>query len=209
MQQNKTALGVVSIAALSMAAITGYAVARRWREDQAASGPTDAPAKTLRSNDRGGSRLVGRTVTIARPRDEVYRRWRDASRFPEFMENVSAVEPLGDGTFRWTVKGPAGQETSFTTRIVEERPGERLAWESTGDSPIRTSGRVEFRDAPGDRGTQVDLMLSYDPPGGTVGVLIASLFQREPAIQARRDLKRFKQLMETGEVARVQTLAAT
>ena len=62
------------------------------------------------------------------------------------------------------------------------------------------SGRVEFRDA-GQRGTVVTATITYDPPFGVVGKIIAKMFQREPAIQARRDLRRFKQLMETGEIA--------
>ena len=44
-------------------------------------------------------------------------------------------------------------------------------------------------------------MIAYDPPGGVIGELVAKLFQREPRIQTRRDLRRFKQLMETGEIA--------
>lgn len=194
---------LIAAAALTLAAVTGYAAARHWIATRPIREPEDAPDKSLRNGASGWGqdRVTGRTVTIARPRQEVYDRWRDAERFPEFMENVTRVERVGDGTFRWTIKAPAGEEVSFTTRTTEDRPGAALAWESVEGSPIRNSGRVAFRDAPGKRGTQVDLTIAYDPPGGRVGELMAFLFQREPALQAKRDLRRFKQLMESGEVA--------
>ena len=75
-----------------------------------------------------------------------------------------------------------------------------IAWASTEGADIPNSGRIEFRDA-GDRGTIVTATIAYDPPAGIIGKVVAKLFQREPAIQARRDLRRFKQLMETGEIA--------
>ena len=85
---------------------------------------------------------------------------------------------------------------------ANDTPGERISWESEADSDIDTSGVLELTDAPGDRGTYVRLLMSYDPPGGTIGRGIAKLLQREPSLQARRDLRRFKQLMETGEVTK-------
>jgi uncharacterized membrane protein len=194
-------------AAVSLAAITGFVVARRWRESrEAAETPTDTPRKSLRGAASREGRIVGRTVTIARPRQEVYAQWRDFTRFPEFMEDVTAVERLADDTFRWTVKAPAGREVTFDAQVVEDRPGELLAWHATDDAAVRNSGKVTFRDAPGGRGTQVDLTLVYDPPGGRLGELVAFLFQREPQVQARRNLRRFKQLMEAGEVAIAPTL---
>lgn len=194
---------IIAAAALTLAAATGYAAARHWIATQPVREPEDAPGKSLRHGAPGRreERVTGRTVTIACPRQEVYERWRDAERFPEFMENVTRVERVGADGFRWTIKAPAGEEVSFTTRTTEDRPGAALAWESVEGSSIRNSGRVAFRDAPGDRGTQVDLTIAYDPPGGRVGELMAFLFQREPALQAKRDLRRFKQLMESGEVA--------
>lgn len=193
---------IIAAAALTLAAATGYAAARHWMATRPVREPEDAPQKALRHGARGGreERVAGRTVTIARPRHEVYERWQDFERFPDFMENVTRVERDGNG-FRWTIKAPADEVVTFTTRITEDRAGEALAWESVEDSPIRTSGRVAFRDAPGDRGTEVDLTIAYDPPGGRIGGLFAFLFQREPALQAKRDLRRFKQLMEAGEVA--------
>jgi uncharacterized membrane protein len=160
---------------------------------------SDAPDHTFRHPKPES--LVGRTVMINRPRQQIYERWRDFTRFPEFMENVERVIAEGDGASRWTIKAPAGQTVELVTRITEDKSGQAIAWESTSESQIKTEGRVEFSDGPPERGTIVRLQIRYDPPGGTIGRGIAKLLQREPNIQARRDLRRFKQLMETGEIA--------
>lgn len=166
---------------------------------------SDAPPHVLRGDAKDSLQtddtLVGRTVTIGKPRQEIYDVWRDFTRFPNFMENVETVEDLGGGRSRWLIKGPAGKDVELVTKIVEEVPGERLAWESEEASDIETAGVLELTDAPPGRGTYVRLLMSYDPPGGAIGRGIAKLLQREPSLQARRDLRRFKQLMETGEVA--------
>lgn len=163
---------------------------------------SDAPDHVWR---RGTSRydadLVGKTVTVGKPREELYSEWRDFTRFPSFMENVERVEKLDSKRSRWTIKAPAGSSVELVTRITEDKAGKVIAWESEPESQIRNEGRVEFLDAGPGRGTMVRLVMRYDPPGGVVGKGIAKLFQREPHIQARRDLKRFKSLMETGEVA--------
>ncbi|MFL6755673.1 MAG: SRPBCC family protein [Sphingomicrobium sp.] len=163
---------------------------------------SDAPDHTWRrKTGRYEEGLVGRTVSINRPKQEIYQQWRDFTRFPTFMENVDRVEDLGEGRSRWKVKAPLGSTVELVTRIVEDEPGTTIAWESDLDSEIQTSGRVEFfEQAPG-RGTGVRLTLKYDPPAGLPGRAIAKILQREPNVQARRDLRRFKQLMETGEIA--------
>ncbi|MHA6768052.1 SRPBCC family protein [Sphingobium ummariense] len=148
-----------------------------------------------------GDSLVGKTVTINRPREQLYRFWRDFSNLPAFLDNVVSVEPVDEGRSRWTVKAPAGKTVEWMSTITEDRPGELIAWASEDGADVPNSGRIDFRDAPGGRGTWVTATIAYDPPGGFIGKVIAKMFQREPAIQARRDLRRFKQLMETGEIA--------
>jgi len=163
---------------------------------------SDAPDHTWRrKTGRYEEGLVGRTVSINRPKQEVYQQWRDFTRFPTFMENVERVEDLGEGRSRWKVKAPLGSTVELVTRIVEDEPGTTIAWESDLDSEIQTRGRVEFFEQAPDRGTGVRLTLKYDPPAGLPGRAIAKILQREPNVQARRDLRRFKQLMETGEIA--------
>jgi uncharacterized membrane protein len=165
---------------------------------------SDVPPHVLRGDAakqvQGDETYVGRTVTIGRPRQELYEFWRGFERLPQFMENVKRVEKLEGSLSRWTIKGPAGHDVEIVSRLVEDVPGSRLAWESAEGSDIDTAGVVEFTDAPPGRGTYVRFLMAYDPPGGAIGRGIAKLLQREPTVQARRDLRRFKQLMETGEV---------
>ncbi len=164
-------------------------------------GISDAPDHVwLRRTERGKDALVGKTVTINRPRQQLYERWRDFTRFPEFMENVREVEKLDEKRSRWVIEAPAGTSVELVTRITDDKPGQLIAWESEPDSQIQTEGRVEFTDGPPGRGTVVRLTMRYDPPGGFPGRIAAKLLQREPSLQARRDLRRFKQLMEAGEV---------
>ena len=116
------------------------------------------------------------------------------------MENVERIDVLDAARSHWVVKAPGGRTVEWDARITEEREGEVIAWTTEEGADVANSGRIEFRDA-GARGTVVVATIAYDPPGGTIGKIVAKLFQREPAIQARRDLRRFKQLMETGEIA--------
>lgn len=194
------AIGLVTLAA---GAVIGYAAARLMAPS-APGRPNDAPGKALRRGSSKGFRestVVGRTVTVNRPRNEVYEAWRDFSRFPDFMENVLEVTSSDNRRAYWRVAAPGGAEIALETIVTDDTPGEVIAWKSVEGSDIANSGRVVFRDAPGNRGTQVEATIAYDPPAGAVGRLAAKLFQREPQIQARRELKRFKQLMETGEIA--------
>ena len=170
----------------------------------------DAPATTAKSRPDdmmtqaliagGCDHVVGRAVTINKPAAELYAYFRDFTKLGTFMENVVRVDVLDAQRSHWVVKAPAGKTVEWNARITEERDGELIAWASEEGADVPNAGRVEFRDA-GLRGTVVTATIAYDPPAGTVGRLIAKLFQREPAIQARRDLRRFKQLMETGEIA--------
>lgn len=148
-----------------------------------------------------GDTLVGKTVTINRSRTELYAFWRDFTNLPRFMENVISVVSAAEGRTHWTVKAPAGKTVEWISAVTEDRPNETIAWASEPGADVPNSGRVDFRDAPGGRGTWVSVTILYDPPAGIIGRAIAKMFQREPAIQARRDLRRFKQLMETGEIA--------
>jgi uncharacterized membrane protein len=174
--------------------------------------PTDdAPASTAKSQegrdaatdaliDAHRDHVVGRAVTINKPAAELYAYFRDFAKLATFMENVVRVDVLSSKRSHWVVKAPAGKTVEWDARITEECEGELIAWASEEDADIPNAGRIEFRDA-GARGTVVTATITYDPPAGTIGKLVAKLFQREPAIQARRDLRRFKQLMETGEIA--------
>lgn len=141
-----------------------------------------------------------RAVMINRPRQELYDFWRDFRNLPQFAENVKEVELLEAGRSQWTIAGPAGMDMDLVSEITEDRPGEYIAWRSSEGSDVDHEGWIEFRDNPFGRGTEVRVFVSYDPPAGALGKVVAKVLQREPRIQARRELRRFKQLMETGEI---------
>ncbi len=169
----------------------------------------DAPPSTWKKGDAltesgipddKGNSIVARAVTINQPVAEVFAYFRDFANLPTFMENVERIDILSDTRSHWVVKAPAGKTVEWDAVVTEETQDSVIAWTSEPGADVANSGRVEFRDA-GARGTVVTATIAYDPPAGIVGKLIAKMFQREPAIQARRDLRRFKQLMETGEIA--------
>ncbi|MEU6410378.1 SRPBCC family protein [Microbispora sp. NPDC046933] len=140
-------------------------------------------------------------VTVKRPRDEVYRFWHGFEQLSAFMAHVESVTTVG-GVTHWTARGPAGKAVEWDARIVEDLRDEVISWRSTRAALVPNSGSVRFRDAPGGRGTEVRVHLRYDPPGGRAGLAVARLLGEHPEQQVRDDLRRFKQVMETGEVVR-------
>ena len=165
----------------------------------------DAPPTTSKSGPDAGA--VARVVTINLPPADVYARFRDFSALPTFMENVVRIDVLDERRSHWVVKAPGGNTVEWDARVTADEPGRLIAWTSEEGADVPNSGRVEFRDA-GPRGTVVTATIKYSPPAGIFGKIVAKMFQREPAIQARRDLRRFKQLLETGEVATAATTRA-
>ncbi|MXP43090.1 SRPBCC family protein [Allopontixanthobacter sediminis] len=161
-----------------------------------------APGYTARSG-HGEFDVSGRTVTIRKPRTELFDFWRDFTNLVPVMENVESIEMLDktSGRAAWTIKAPLGRTVRVETTIVSEEANELIAWRSVEGSEIEAEGRVMFKDAPGDRGTRVTLIVAYKPPAGAAGKAVAKLFLREPEVQTRHDLKRLKMLMETGEIA--------
>ncbi|MDB6082932.1 MAG: cyclase/dehydrase [Gammaproteobacteria bacterium] len=164
----------------------------------------DARATLAPGEVESSDTVIGRTVTINRPRHELYEFWRDFRNLPLFMREVQQIEVIDRVTSLWTVAAPGGKTVEWESLVTEEKPDEVIAWESSSRASVRNSGRVEFRDGATGRGTEVTATIVYDPPAGSAGKLIAKLFQAEPKIQSRRELRRFKQLMETGEVSTAQ-----
>ena len=159
----------------------------------------DAPITSSKSFKPDAS-LFAEAVTIARPARELYEFWRDVTNLAAVMENVVRIEEIDDVTSRWTVKAPGGSTVSWQSIITEDEPGRGIAWQSAEGADVEHKGKVEFIDA-GERGTIVRAVIAYQPPAGAVGKIAAKIFQREPRLQSRRDLRRFKQLMEAGEIA--------
>lgn len=161
----------------------------------------DAPKRTNRDDKDGDLAIVGRSVLINRPRSELFAYWRDFTNLPSFMEAVEKIQMTGEKRSVWTIRAPAGQTVELETEVTDVVDGESIAWRSVEGSQIKTEGRVTFTDAPADRGTVVSANIGYEPPAGDLGRIVAKLFAAEPNIQARHELKRFKMLMETGEIA--------
>ena len=147
---------------------------------------------------RGGVHVT-RAITINRPRDEVYRFWRDFENLPRFMEHLESVRVLGQTRSHWEAKAPAGTSVEWDAEIVDDRPGELIAWRSLPDGDVPNLGSVRFLDAPGG-GTELQVELRYDPPGGKLGSLVAKLFGEDPGLTLASDLRRLKQVIEVGEV---------
>jgi len=143
---------------------------------------------------------VEESVTVTRPIEEVYAFWKDYANLPRFMRHLHSVETLAEKRTRWTAIGPAGTTVSWDAETIADRPNEWIAWRSLENADVDNRGSVRFQRAPGDRGTEVRVHLQYRPPAGALGRGIAWLFGKEPSGQIREDLRRFKQLMETGEV---------
>lgn len=145
---------------------------------------------------------VARSITINRPVAEVYDFWHDFTNLPRFMYHLESVEITGSGRSHWTARAPAGTTVEWDAEVTEDRHNELIAWRSLPGADVDNSGAVRFGPAPGGRGTEVHVELRYDPPAGRVGAFVAKLFGEEPDQQVRDDLRRFKQVIETGEIVR-------
>ncbi|MEP6888407.1 MAG: SRPBCC family protein [Nitrospirales bacterium] len=143
---------------------------------------------------------VVKAMTINRSPDELYRFWRNFENLPTVMRHLESVTVQDAQRSHWVVKGPGGKRLEWDAEIVNDKPGQLIAWQSCEGADVDHWGVVRFVPAPGGRGTQVTVELEYEPIGGVFGVTVAKLFGEEPGQQIGEDLRRFKQLMETGEV---------
>lgn len=143
---------------------------------------------------------VDKSITIARPPQEVYSFWHDLNNLARFMTNVESVTDLGAGKSHWVVKGPAGRKIEWDAIIHNEEEGRMIAWRTLEGAAVQHAGSVSFKEAPAGRGTEVKVELQYNPPAGMLGAAIAQLFGRDPGQQINEDLHRLKQIMEAGEI---------
>ncbi|CAN5365639.1 hypothetical protein BH09PSE2_BH09PSE2_01640 [soil metagenome] len=154
-----------------------------------------------KSKSGGLPHEVKKAVTIQKSRDELYAFWRHLPNLSRVMENIDSVVELDAVRSHWVVQAPAGRVVEWDAVITDDQPGRRIAWETEPGAMVKSAGSVEFEDGPVGRGTVVRAHFAYDPPAGELGKVIATLFQMEPGMQAHRDLRRVKMLMETGEIA--------
>ena len=131
--------------------------------------------------------LAERAVTVNRPRAELYQMWRNFENLPRFMHYLESVrvDEADSGRSHWVAKGPLGRQVEGGAEVIEEREN-------------------EFVDAPGGRGTIVHVTMQYNPPAGSLGAAFAKLLGKEPGLQIKEDLRRFKQIMETGEIPTIE-----
>jgi uncharacterized membrane protein len=146
---------------------------------------------------------VDRCVTINRPVDEVYRFWRNFENLPRFMHHLLSVTVYDERCSHWVARAPAGRTVEWDAEIVDEAVNERIGWRAVANADVEHAGTVTFSPAPGDRGTEVRVMLHYAPPAGRLGTALATVFGEAPAQQIGRDLRTFKQVMEAGETPSV------
>ncbi|MFL6229357.1 MAG: SRPBCC family protein [Pyrinomonadaceae bacterium] len=147
-----------------------------------------------------GAKRVTRSLVINSTPEELYQRWRDFESLPTFMKHLESVKVTGEGRSHWVAKAPAGSTVEWDAEITEDRPNELIAWRSVEGSEVYNAGSVRFEQATGKRGAIVTVDLDYTPPGGLVGAAVAKLFGEEPGGQLNDDLRRFKQIVEVGEV---------
>ncbi|MDM9383259.1 SRPBCC family protein [Chlorogloeopsis sp. ULAP01] len=144
---------------------------------------------------------VEKTVTINKGADELYRFWHNFENLPRFMKHLKFVKVYNDKRSHWIANAPLGQSVEWDADILEDRENEFISWASVEGADVDNSGFVRFTKAPGDRGTEVKVVMEYNPPGGALGAAIAKLFGEEPEQQIGDELRRFKMLMEAGEIA--------
>jgi uncharacterized membrane protein len=145
---------------------------------------------------------VRKAITVNRPIDNVYGAWRQVTDFPKWMRHLISVEDLGNGQSHWVAAGPADINVAWDAETTIDDPNYRIAWRSLDGSQVSTAGSVRFAPAPGNRGTELRIEMTYDPPGGQIGAVVASLFGSSAEQEIAEDLRRFKSIIETGEAPR-------
>jgi len=142
---------------------------------------------------------VQESITINRSNAELYHFWRNFENLPRIMDHLESVKVEGNRS-HWVAKAPLGLTVAWDAEIINERFNELIAWQSLPGSLVATAGSVHFTPALGGRGTEVQVTLKYDPPGGSLGSWFAWLTGRDPQQMIQQDLRRFKEMMESGSV---------
>jgi uncharacterized membrane protein len=175
-------------------AVSGRCAVNRALGRNTAKGDRVSPVASV---DRGEGIKVEHTITVNRPREEVYHFWRQLENLPRFMDHLESVTVIDENHSHWVAKAPAGTKVEWDASIHNEIENELIAWRSLPGSDIANAGSVHF--TPAGNGTEVRVVLSYDPPAGKVGAAVAKLLGEEPEQQVEEDLRRFKQVMEAAE----------
>ncbi|WP_406063444.1 SRPBCC family protein [Micromonospora sp. NBC_00860] len=183
-------------------AVVGITVVDLLTAVQATRARKTGSAPAVRGVREGGAMELTATTTIRKPPPKVYAFWRDLDNLPTFMAHLEEIRTTGDRTSHWSASAPFGKNVEWDAEIVDETPGEKIAWRSTGNADVPNAGTVRFVPAPDGVSTEVHVVLSYDIPGGAIGKAVARYFGEEPHQQLDDDLRRLKQVLETGQVVR-------
>jgi uncharacterized membrane protein len=178
------------------AAIVGGIVAL----DVRAGAPRRARLSAQALPRSGGRREIRESLLINCSPEDCYATWRNVENLPRFMQHLAEVRVLDERISHWRAAAPGGSHVEWDAEISVDQPNQILAWRSLPGSQIENHGRVRFMPGPGGKGTRLNLELAYKPPAGAAGALVARLFGESPSQQVHGDLRRFKQLMETGEI---------
>ena len=143
---------------------------------------------------------VRHQVTINRAPEDVYAFWRNFENLPQFMWHLKDVRVQDETRSHWVAKAPLDQQVEWDAEIVVDQPNQVLVWRSLEGADVSNRGQVRFKPAPGERGTEVYVELEYDAPAGAFGALLARIAGEAPDQQVREDLRRFKQILEAGEI---------
>jgi uncharacterized membrane protein len=145
---------------------------------------------------------VEKSVTIQnKSPEELYSFWHNFENLPVFMQHLKSVQVLDQRRSHWAANAPGGASIEWDAEIIDDQLNKLISWASVEGAEVDNAGFVRFQAAPAGRGTEVKVVLEYTPPGGMVSTAIAKLFGEEPEQQIGDDLRRFKQLMEAGEIA--------
>ncbi len=148
----------------------------------------------------GGLVRVKKSLNVNQSPEACYRFWRDFENFPRFMQHVEAVQVIDATRSHWQVRGPFRQHLNWEAELSSDVPGQQLGWRTRAGADIAHAGIVRFSPAPGQRGTRIEVDMEYHAPLGKAGVMLARMTGEEPSQQLNEDLRRFKQLIETGEI---------
>jgi uncharacterized membrane protein len=190
-ERNWKALGVaVAGVPLAFRGATGHWVPRALvRESAEATEAVEATAPFK----------VHASLTVNKPADELYAFWRKLENLPSFMKNLESVTEEG-GVSHWVGTSPLGNKLSWDAKIVDDQPGRVISWRSLAGSEVDNSGWVRFEPATGNRGTVVRVHMDVQTPENLFGRALARLSHKGVELEVQSDLRRFKALMETGEV---------
>lgn len=186
--------------ALATAAVAGVAALDTLAAIEQGRLQQSGAASTGAMETGTGVVRVRKSININQGPEACYRFWRNFENFPRFMNHVDEVHTLDATRSHWTVRAPLGRHVEWTAELASDVPSQQLGWRTLPGAEVDHAGVVRFMPASGGRGTVVEVDLSYHAPLGKAGSLIAKLFGEEPSQQIEEDLRRFKQLIETGEI---------